>query len=204
MHCIARDRMCVGHTQKSRHAAGLFTNFTYKRGGIASRLIPLTRRLRLLRRVRHAPAFCIDRLAGEQLAWSAPGRAAGVELAIRTVVAGFVLGVRRLRSVLDIAQGFCHRIALAQRRQIGSARKSRQTTDHRSGYRGTGGNFQEPATRFDICFIRHGATSIRASRLRAMRRPAGMVPRESQSLLTYENGSHLQHWSGADMIAYMI
>src|SRR5574337_1236998 len=63
-----------------------------------------------LGRVRHAPALRIHGVAGEQLAGTAAGGAAGVELAIGAVVAWLVLRAGRLGVVFHIVQSFCGRI----------------------------------------------------------------------------------------------
>src|SRR5690349_1006502 len=87
-------------------------------------------------RVPRAPAFGVDRLAGEQLARTVRGGASLEEIAVR---AGRTGGIgRRLRLVdlariLGVVQRLCGRIIDRHVRQISRAREARQRTGQRAG-----------------------------------------------------------------------
>jgi hypothetical protein len=148
-HCARTS--CVTKKRKGRHLMPAFINLFELR----------SRRWRsgFLRRMRYAPAFRTDRLAREQLAWSAPGGSTG-----RTGS----WSKRRPPCASDRSP--CWRLPhnpapwpldhpVTGGRSAARANRGRPPMIS-SNHRRTGSHLEKSTTRFDIFLIRHGQASV--------------------------------------------
>src|SRR6478736_3133134 len=104
-------------------------------------------------RVARAPALGVDRLAREQLARTITGRAAGVEVAVRAVLAGLVrracLGV-----VFGVVQRLGGRIVERQMRQVFGLRDLRQGIGDDDGADRASGRGEKAPAAVVSCLVR--------------------------------------------------